>query len=194
MTQPVPVKNVPLTGAIIAYDAPMDNKPGRLYVASDDGPEVVLNIWPESVPLLTPLGDMTNAEGLRIAAVARYVETRGTEIRYRPSAITLLEAAPAGAAPVGAAPMEPTRPAPRAPRATSSMEEGMAKGNATTAAATGLFAPWMGTHGDLPPDEVCEEFARKLAMTANLIISGRQTETTTQPQDEPPTSSSVQRL
>jgi hypothetical protein len=180
-------KTVRLTGSIIGYDAPIDNKPGRLWLDSDDGPEVVLNIWPEAVPLLTPLGDMANAAGTRIEAVARYVETRGTEVRYRPSAIKLLEPAPEGATPT-----EP-RPAPRAPRSASSMEEGMAKGNATTASASGLFAPWIGKHGELPSDEVCEEFARKLSLTSNLIISGRQTETTPQPQAEPP-ASSVQRL
>lgn len=179
-------KTVRLTGSIIGYDAPIDNKPGRLWLDSDDGPEVVLNIWPEAVPLLTPLGDMANAAGTRIEAVARFVETRGTEVRYRPSAIKLLEPAPEGGTPT-----EP-RPAPRAPKSASSIEEGMAKGNATTAAAAGLFAPWIAKHGDLPPEDVCLDFARRLSLTATSILSGRQTETTTQPQAAQP--SSVQRL
>jgi hypothetical protein len=103
-------KSVTVTGVILGWDAAMDNKPGRLFIDSDDGPELVLNIWPEAVPLLTPLGDMANAEGTRIEAIAKYVETRGTEVRYRPSAIKVLEVAPEGASPT-----EPTRPAPRAP-------------------------------------------------------------------------------
>ena len=184
MTQPA--KSIPLTGVILGWTAPENNHPGRLFLDSDDGPEVVLNFWPEYLPLLQPLGDMNAVAGTRIEAMAKYSETRGTEVRYRPYATKLLEPAPEGGTPT-----EP-RPAPRAPRAVASAEEGMARGNATTAAAAGLFAPWVAQHGDLPPEDVCLEFARRLSLTATAILSARLTETTPQPQAEQP--SSVQRL
>ena len=176
-------KNVTLTGVIRGWDAPDGNKPGRLFLDSDNDGAVTLNIWPESVAILRPLGDMSAAEGTRIEAVARYVETRGSEVRYRPDSIKLLGAASEGA-PAAAprpAPRAPSRSAPMGDTQRDSIERQVAAKGAIELLATKAIAP---EEFDLWFDHILDR------------IQGRQVsdnEPDPQQQAEPP-ASSVQRL
>lgn len=136
-------KNVTLTGVIRGWDAPDGNKPGRLFLDTNSEGAVVLNIWPESVAILRPLGDMSTIEGTSIQANARYVETRGSEVRYRPNAIKLLGAASEGA-PAAAprpAPRAPSRSAPMGDTQRDSIERQVAAKGAIELLATKAIAP-----------------------------------------------------
>jgi hypothetical protein len=88
-------KQAPLTtliGIAMSWEPPVDNRPGKLGL-NVDGTIVMLNIWPDNTGVLNGI-DMTRIEGMRIQSQARFADERNGEIRYRPSSIKLLEAAP----------------------------------------------------------------------------------------------------
>ena len=82
-----------LTGTVMSWEPPVDNRPGKLALDVDNGPAIMLNVWPDNIRILDGL-DMTRIEGTRIQTQARFADERNGEIRYRPSSITLLETAP----------------------------------------------------------------------------------------------------
>ena len=172
-------KNITLAGVVLGWEEPVDNRPGKMRLETDDGP-VMLNIWPDNVGILQKL-DMSRIEGAHIQALARYSDTRNGEIRYRPSKITLLDAMPEGAPPTPkSAPKAPPRSAPTGDTQRDSIERQVAAKGAIELLATKAITP----------DEFDQWFDHILDR-----IQGREpvnNEPTTQ-EDEPPVSS-VQRL
>ena len=146
MTQANP--SVTLTGTLIAYVWPeSDRRPARLFVECS-GTELVINIWPEDAArgYLTVLGELTQIQGIRFSCAATYVETRGSEVRYKPVEKSWLkvlgegEAAPSGARPA-AAPKAAPRSAPPHDSQRESIERQVAAKGAIELLATKAITP-----------------------------------------------------
>jgi DNA-binding MarR family transcriptional regulator len=192
MTQTQASPSEMLTGELIAYVRPEhDRRPARLFLEAD-GRELVLNLWPEDITrgYLKVLGNLDQIQGMRFSAEAAYVETYGSETRYRPvkgSWLKVLGQAE-GAPPSGPSPAVAPKAAPRSAPTHDSQRDSIERQVAAKGAIELLATK------AITPDEFDQWFERILDRIqgrgpANNEPTARTDEA---PSQEPP--SSVQRL